>query len=141
MEEFPPSDGVVETTSDLLTLGSPNRACLSVEDDQGTVTNACGSNEAGTRALTAQFESAPAQHDGTKPVKVRVSFSEAPENVGADGVRVEGGRVTSTKRVGGSPQGGGQARTGPVRAAAGMPGRRTARSCGSSRSSRSRART
>ena len=113
MDESPPSDGVVETTSDLLTLGSPNRACLSVEDDQGTVANACGSGEAGTRALTAQFESAPAQHDGTKPVKVRVSFSEAPENVGADGVRVEGGRVTSTKRVGGSPQGGGQARTGP----------------------------
>ena len=113
VEEFPPSDGVVETTSGLLTLGSPNRACLSVEDDQGTVTNACGSNEAGTRALTAQFESAPAQHDGTEPVKVRVSFSEAPENVGADGVRVEGGRVTSSKRVDGSPQGGGQARTGP----------------------------
>ena len=112
MDESPPSDGVVETTSDLLTLGSPNRACLSVEDDQGTVTNACGSNEAGTRALTAQFESAPAQHDGTKPVKVRVSFSEAPENVGADGVQVEGGRVTSTKRVNGSPQGGGQAREG-----------------------------
>ena len=112
MEEFPPSDGVVETTSDLLTLGSPNGACLSVEDDQGTVTNPCSAGEAGARALTAQFESPPARHDGTEPVKVRVSFSEAPENVGADGVRVEGGRVTSTKRVNGSPQGGGQAREG-----------------------------
>ena len=94
-EEFPPSDGVVDTTSEaLLKLGSPKRACLSVEDDQGTVTNACGSGEAGARALTAQFESAPAQHDGRKRIKVRVAFSEAPENVDADGVRVEGGRVT-----------------------------------------------
>ena len=75
------------------------------------VTNACGSGEAGARALTAQFESAPAQHDGRKRIKVRVAFSEAPENVDADGVRVEGGRVTSSKRVGGSPQGDAQGRS------------------------------
>ena len=110
-EEFPPSDGVVDTTSEaLLRLGSPKRACLSVEY-QGTVTNPCGSGEAGARALTAQFESAPAQHDGRKRIKVRVAFSEAPENVDADGVRVEGGRVTSSKRVGGSPQGDAQGRS------------------------------
>ena len=74
------------------------------------MTNACGS---GARALTAQFESAPAQHDGRKRIKVRVAFSEAPENVDADGVRVEGGRVTSSKRVGGSPQGDAQGRSAP----------------------------
>ena len=110
-EESPPSDGVVDTTSEaLLRLGSPKRACLSVEY-QGTVSNPCGSGEAGARALTAQFESAPAQHDGRKRIKVRVAFSEAPENVDADGVRVEGGRVTSSKRVGGSPQGDAQGRS------------------------------
>ena len=50
VEEFPPSDGVVDTTSEaLLKLGRPNRVCLSVADDQATVTNACGSGEAGTR--------------------------------------------------------------------------------------------
>ena len=113
VEESPPSDGVVDTTSEaLLRLGSPKRACLSVEY-QGTVTNACGSSEAGARALTAQFDSAPAQHDGRKRIKVRVAFSEAPANVDADGVRVEGGRVTSSKRVGGSPQGDAQGRSAP----------------------------
>ena len=112
VEESPPSDGVVDTTSEaLLRLGRPNRACLSVANDLGMVTNACGSGEAGARALTAQFESAPAQHDGRKRIKVRVAFSEAPENVDADGVRVEGGRVTSSKRVGGSPQGDAQGRS------------------------------
>ena len=122
-EESDPSDGVVDTTSEaLLRLGSPNRACLSVENDQGTVTNACGSGEAGARALTAQFESAPAQHDGRKRIKVRVAFSEAPANVDADGVRVEGGRVTSSKRVGGSPQGDAQGRSAP-RAAGGAADR------------------
>ena len=75
------------------------------------MTNPCGAGEAGARALTAQFESAPAQHDGRKRIKVRVAFSEAPENVDADGVRVEGGRVTSSKRVGGSPQGDAQGRS------------------------------
>ena len=114
VEESPPSDGVVDTTSEaLLRLGRPNRACLSVANDLGMVTNACGSGEAGARALTAQFESAPAQHDGRKRIKVRVAFSEAPENVDADGVRVEGGRVTSSKRVGGSPQGDAQGRSAP----------------------------
>ena len=112
VEESPPSDGVVDTTSEaLLRLGRPNRACLSVANDLGMVTNACGSGEAGARALTAQFESAPAQHDGRKRIKVRVAFSEAPANVDADGVRVEGGRVTSSKRVGGSPQGDAQGRS------------------------------
>ena len=121
-EESPPSDGVVDTTSEaLLRLGSPKRACLSVEY-QGTVSNPCGSGEAGARALTAQFESAPAQHDGRKRIKVRVAFSEAPANVDADGVRVEGGRVTSSKRVGGSPQGDAQGRSAP-RAAGGAADR------------------
>ena len=112
VEESPPSDGVVDTTSEaLLRLGRPKRACLSVADDQATVSNPCGAGEAGARALKARFDSAPAQHDGRKRIKVRVAFSEAPENVDADGVRVEGGRVTSSKRVGGSPQGDAQGRS------------------------------
>ena len=58
------------------------------------------------RALGARFVSPPERHDGTNRVKVRVAFSEAPENVGADGVEVEGGAVTSVSPVGGDAPGG-----------------------------------
>ena len=58
------------------------------------------------RALGARFVSPPERHDGTNRIKVRVAFSEAPENVGADGVEVEGGRVTSVSPVGGNAPGG-----------------------------------
>ncbi len=109
------SDGAVTTTSDIFTLGSPDRACLSVEDSSGTVTRACQADEAGTRALKARFVSPPEQHDGKKRVKVRVAFSEAidesPETVGEHGVRVEGGRVTSVRRVDNRPAGGAGARS------------------------------
>ena len=51
--------------------------------------------------LRAWFASQPAQHDGSKRIKVRVGFSDAldesPENVGAHGVEVEGGDVTSVR--------------------------------------------
>ena len=60
----------------------------------------------GGRALGARFVSPPERHDGTNRIKVRVAFSEAPENVGADGVEVEGGRVTSVRPVGGNAPGG-----------------------------------
>ena len=58
------------------------------------------------RALQGRFLSPPERHDGTKRIKVRVAFSEAPENVGADGVEVEGGAVTSVSPVGGNAPGG-----------------------------------
>ena len=58
------------------------------------------------RALQGRLLSPPERHDGTKRIKVRVAFSEAPENVGADGVEVEGGRVTSVRPVGGNAPGG-----------------------------------
>ena len=58
------------------------------------------------RALGARFVSPPERHDGEKRIKVRVEFSEAPENVGADGVEVEGGAVTSVRPVGGNAPGG-----------------------------------
>ena len=58
------------------------------------------------RALGARFVSPPERHDGKKRIKVRVEFSEAPENVGADGVEVEGGAVTSVTPVGGNAPGG-----------------------------------
>ena len=58
------------------------------------------------RALQGRFLSPPERHDGKKRIKVRVEFSEAPENVGADGVEVEGGRVTSVRPVGGNAPGG-----------------------------------
>ena len=97
---------------------------------------------AGARALKARFVSPPERHDGSGRVKVRVAFSEAieesPENVGEHGVKVEGGRVTSVRRVDNRPAGGaGGAFGGPFR----KTGRKTARACGSSRSSRARPRT
>ena len=58
------------------------------------------------RALRGRFVSPPERHDGEKRIKVRVAFSEAPENVGADGVEVEGGAVTSVSPVGGNAPGG-----------------------------------
>ena len=58
------------------------------------------------RALQGRFLSPPERHDGTNRIKVRVAFSEAPENVGADGVEVEGGAVTSVSPVGGNAPGG-----------------------------------
>ena len=64
------------------------------------------SDLAGVRSLQGRFVSPPAQHDGSKAIKVRVAFSEAPENVGADGVEVEGGAVTSVSPVGGNAPGG-----------------------------------
>ena len=60
--------------------------------------------------LRAWFASQPAQHDGSKAIKVRVAFSDAveesPENVGEHGVAVEGGEVTSVRAVGGSASAG-----------------------------------
>ena len=58
------------------------------------------------RALGARFVSPPERHDGEKRIKLRVAFSEEPENVGADGVEVEGGAVTSVSPVGGNAPGG-----------------------------------
>ena len=55
--------------------------------------------------LRAWFASPPDQHDGSKAIKVRVGFSEAPENVGADGVEVEDGEVTSVRPVDGNASG------------------------------------
>ncbi len=62
------------------------------------------------RALRGRFVSPPARHDGKKRVKVRVAFSEriaeTPQKVGAHGVDVEGGEVTSVRPVGGDAPGG-----------------------------------
>ena len=58
--------------------------------------------------LRGWVASQPAQHDGLKAIKVRVGFSDAVENVGRHGVRVEGGEVTSVSPVGGdAPDGAG----------------------------------
>ena len=58
----------------------------------------------GLKSLKGRFVSPPERHDGTNRVKVRVAFSEpveeSPENVGAHGVEVEGGEVTSVSPVG-----------------------------------------
>ena len=91
--------------------------------------------------LRAWFASQPAQHDGSTRIKVRVAFSEAPENVGADGVEVEGGEVTSVRPVDGQATGGVRSAREPARRAARETTRKTGRSCGSSRSSRTRTRT
>ena len=55
--------------------------------------------------LRAWFASPPAQHDGSKRFKVQVGFNESPENVGADGVSVDGGEVTSVRPAGGNAPG------------------------------------
>ena len=110
-----PLTGFVTTTSRSFQLGSPVRACLSVADSEGTVTNACPAGEGGARALKARFVSPPEHHDGSGRVKVRVAFSEAieesPENVGEHGVKVEGGRVTSVRQVDNQPAGGAAGRS------------------------------
>ena len=75
----------------------------------------CWNNDAagpGLKSLKGRFVSPPERHDGTNRVKVRVAFSEpveeSPENVGAHGVEVEGGEVTSVSAVGGdAPDGAG----------------------------------
>ena len=75
----------------------------------------CWNNDAAgpeLKSLKGRFVSPPERHDGTNRVKVRVAFSEpveeSPENVGAHGVEVEGGEVTSVSPVGGdAPDGAG----------------------------------
>ena len=75
----------------------------------------CWNNDAagpGIRALQGRFVSAPERHDGTNRIKLRVAFSEpveeSPQDVGAHGVEVEGGAVTSVSPVGGdAPDGAG----------------------------------
>ena len=56
--------------------------------------------------MQSRFVSPPARHDGTKRVKMQVSFSgpieETPDNVGEHGVDVEGAEVTPVSPVGGS---------------------------------------
>ena len=109
------ADGIVTMTSDIFERGSPAGACLSVEDSSGTVTQPCLANDAGARALKARFVSPPEHHDGSGRVRVRVAFSEAidesPETVGEHGVKVEGGRVTSVRRVSNRPAGGAAVRS------------------------------
>ena len=68
--------------------------------------------EGGGGTLKGRFVSPPERHDGTKRIKVQVAFSEpveeSPRNVGAHGVEVEGGEVTSVSAVGGeAPDGAG----------------------------------
>ena len=75
----------------------------------------CWNNDsgvAGLKSLQGRFVSPPERHDGTNRIKVRVAFSEpveeSPEKVGAHGVEVEGGDVTSVSPVGGdAPDGAG----------------------------------
>ena len=111
-------------------IGAPSSACVTIADDgSGPVydyadsdtlqemltekpTYSC-SDVRSTRPLKGRFVSPPAQHDGQKAVEVQVAFSdsvyESEENVGGHGVRVDGGRVTSSKRVGRQPAGSAQA--------------------------------
>ena len=111
-------------------IGAPSSACVTIADDGSgpaydyadsdtlqemlteKPTYSC-SDVRSTRPLKGRFVSPPAQHDGQKAVEVQVAFSdsvyESEENVGGHGVRVDGGRVTSSKRVGRQPAGSAQA--------------------------------
>ena len=104
------------------TIGMPNSFCVEIADNgEGAPydgsdptmldekpTYSCADQRSSQRSLQGRFVSAPERHDGTKRIKVRVAFSEAPANVGADGVEVEGGAVTSVSAVGGNaPDGAG----------------------------------
>ena len=86
----------------------------------------CWNNDAagpGIKSLQGRFVSPPERHDGTNRVKVRVAFSEpveeSPENVGAHGVEVEGGEVTSVSPVGGDARDGAGTRSAGGRNAGG----------------------
>ena len=86
----------------------------------------CWNNDAagpGLKSLKGRFVSPPERHDGTNRVKVRVAFSEpveeSPENVGAHGVEVEGGEVTSVSPVGGDARDGAGTRSAGGRNAGG----------------------
>ena len=76
--------------------------------------------------LRGWFASQPSQHDGSKAIKVRVGFSDAvdesPENVGAHGVAVEGGDVTSVRPVDGNAPGGAGAAPSTTRSVGGQDG-------------------
>ena len=85
------------------------------------------SDLAGVRMpLRGWFASQPAQHDGSKAIKVRVAFSDAveesPENVGEHGVEVEGGDVTSVRPVDGNAPGGAAAAPATTRSVGGQDG-------------------
>ena len=56
--------------------------------------------------LRAWFASPPAQHDGSKRIKVRVAFSDALDESPEHGVEVQGGEVTSVRNAGGNAPGG-----------------------------------
>ena len=56
--------------------------------------------------LRAWFASQPAQHDGSKRIKVRVAFSDALDESPEHGVEVQGGEVTSVRNAGGNAPGG-----------------------------------
>ena len=61
-----------------------------------------------TPPLGARFAWQPERHDGKKRIKIRVEFSEPPDNVDEHSVSVEGGRVKSVRPVGGNaPDGAG----------------------------------
>ena len=86
----------------------------------------CWNNDAagpGLKSLQGRFVSPPERHDGTNRIKVRVAFSEpveeSPENVGAHGVEVEGGEVTSVSPVGGDARDGAGTRSAGGRNAGG----------------------
>ena len=105
-----------------LQAGSRNLACVTIADNGSgpaydgsdpttpdeRPTYSCAGQQRSSSSLKGRFVSAPERHDGTKRIKVRVAFSEAPENVGEHGVEVEGGEVTSVSAVGGNaPDGAG----------------------------------
>ena len=72
--------------------------------------------------LRAWFASQPAQHDGSKRIKVRVGFSDAVAESPEHGVKVEGGEVTSVRPVDGNAPGGAAAAPATTRSVGGQHG-------------------
>ena len=72
--------------------------------------------------LRAWFASQPAQHDGSKRIKVRVGFSDAVAESPEHGVKVEGGEVTSVRPVDGNAPGGAAAAPATTRSVGGQDG-------------------
>ena len=81
----------------------------------GAVLEQRRSRAGGFRSLQGRFVSPPERHDGTNRIKLRVAFSEpveeSPQDVGAHGVEVEGGAVTSVSPVGGDAPDGAETRS------------------------------
>ena len=91
---------------DVATTGRPDTRPYLVGTYEVDLRELSSSELQGVRMpLRAWFASQPARHDGSKRIKVRVGFSDAVAESSEQGVKVEGGEVTSVRPVDGNAPG------------------------------------